>query len=345
MLSAEGMSNRAMVALVQRLGADVQRAPVASPTSAAPGQVDAKVATGPVTVRGLLAAYDQLRSDFLALIKTSQGDPWAGPVVARSSLLTRWVRKLNEAFTLMAIDTIDARATFLAHAYVESQQFTKMTESETGKYTEDPTKANLNRGSLEAQYPEGSENRPRIDPGGAGQWKYIGRGPVQVTNQAEYGATLTYLEQQADARDAAGDSAGSATIRSAVTAIRANPQQAANPEYAFLFSAANVKRLGGDVRAGTVPASAKTFEGHGAESSWETGSHTDTQAANKKKGYDQALAMLNAGEAAGADLPAEIQTVLTAHDTSASGPGASPSTPAESGAAPAPEPTPATQGG
>jgi hypothetical protein len=344
MLPAEGMSNRAMIALVQRLRTDVQRAPpVASPTSGAAGQVNPTVASGPVTVRGLLAAYDGVRADFLSLISASKGDPWTGPVVARSALLTRWVRRLNEAFTLMAIDTIDARATYLAHAYVESFQFRRMTESETGRYTEDPKNANLNKTSLEAQYPKGSDRRARVDPGGGGDWTYIGRGPLQVTNQAEYAATLTFLEQQADARDAAGDSAASATMRSAVAAIRADPREAANPEYAFLFSAANMKRLGGDVRAGTVAPTAKTFEGHGGESSWETGSHTDPQAATKKKGYEQALTMLNAGEAAGADLPAEIQTVLTAHEASAAAPGESPSTPPESGPAPAPEPAPATQ--
>jgi hypothetical protein len=310
------MSNKAMVALIQGLSKTVQRqAAMAAPTSTGAGQRNPTVASGPITVRGLLAAYDGVKSDFLTLIVANGGEPWAAPVVDRSALLSRWVRRLNEAFTLMAIDTVDAQATFLAHAYVESDQFRRMTESETGRYTKDPTHANLDRKGLEALYPEGSENRSRIDPGGRGEWAYIGRGPLQVTDRNEYPATLAYLSQQASAREAAGDTTGAATIRSAVAAIQADPRQAANPDYAFLFSAATMKRAGGDVKAGTVAAGDKTFEGHGAESSWETGGHTDPQAHLKKQGYDQALAMFQAGPAAGANLPAEIQTVLSAHES------------------------------
>jgi hypothetical protein len=313
-----------MVALLQGVTPLQRQAALASPTSAAPGQVQPTVASGPVSARGLLAAYDGVRTDFLALIKANNDNPWAAPVIARSALLKRWVDRLNEAFTLMAIDTVDAQATYMGHAYVESDQFRKMTESETGRYTENPTQARINKTSLEAQYPEGTEKRALIDPGAAKQWTYIGRGALQVTDKNEYAATLKYLEGQAAARDGAGDKEGSAKIRSAVTAIRADPAQAANPEYAFLFSAAHMKRLGGDVKAGSVPAPAKTFEGHGGESSWETGSKTDPQAATKKKGYTQALAMLKAGADAGADLPAEIEAVISAHDTSsvpAGGPG------------------------
>jgi hypothetical protein len=313
-----------MVALVQGVFTPLQRqSPQASPTSTAPGQRNPTLASGPVTIRGLLAAYDGVKADFLALIKANNENPWAAPVIARSALLSRWVDRLNEAFTLMAIDTVDAQATYMGHAYVESDQFRKMTESETGRYTENPTQARINKTSLEAQYREGSDKRSRIDPGAAGQWTYIGRGALQVTDRNEYAATLSYLEGQAAARDAAGDREGSAKIHSAVAAIRADPRQAANPAYAFLFSAAHMKRLGGDVKAGTVASPAKTFEGHGGESSWETGSQTDPQAATKKKGYTQALAMLRTGPDAGADLPAEIQAVLAAHQTStvpASGP-------------------------
>jgi hypothetical protein len=39
---------------------------------------------------------------------------------------------LNEAFTLMTIDTVEAQATYMGHAYVECDQFEKMTEFETG---------------------------------------------------------------------------------------------------------------------------------------------------------------------------------------------------------------------
>jgi hypothetical protein len=64
-----------------------RQAQQASPTSAAPGQVKTTEASGPVTVRGLLAAYDGVRSDFLGFIKADNDNPWAAPVISRSGLL------------------------------------------------------------------------------------------------------------------------------------------------------------------------------------------------------------------------------------------------------------------
>jgi hypothetical protein len=294
---------------VQRKAAATADLP--TPTSQSAGQVDTAKPTGAVTVPSLLEAYDQVKKDFVALAEANHYDAGAAAVTGRYALLKKWVEKLNEAFAIMAIDTIDAQATFMAHAYVESDEFRKMTEAEVGRYTEDPTQARLDRAGLERLYPAGGDNRARVDPGGRGKWDYIGRGPLQVTNQEEYAKTLEYLAGQADAQDAAGNTSVAATLRAAHDAISQDPRRAADPEYAFLFSAATMKRVGGDVKAGTIAGSGKTFSGTGPESSWETGGHADPQSEKKQKGYRQARSMLQGGAGSAAGLPAKVLALLT----------------------------------
>jgi predicted chitinase len=264
-----------------------------------------------MTVSGILEAYDQVKKDFVDLAEANQYDPKSAALVERYTLIKKWADKLNEAFKLEAIDTIDAQATFMAHAYVESDEFRKMTEAEVTRYTTEPSQARLDRGSLESQYPAGDARRARIDPGGKGKWDYLGRGPLQVTNQEEYAKTLQYLADQADAQEAAGNGADAIKLRAAHEAISKDPSRAADPEYAFLFSAATMKRAGGDVKAGTVRGGAKTFSGTGPESSWETGSHADPQSEKKQKGYRQARAMLQGAAGAAAGLPAKLLALLS----------------------------------
>src|SRR5262249_16920434 len=79
----------------------------------------------------------------------------------------------------------------------------------------------------------------------------IGRGPIQVTDRANYLRTLAYMEKRADNLQGELDKvpedkpalkeylkAQIDVIREAITAIEADPTAAANPKYAFLFSAA-----------------------------------------------------------------------------------------------------------
>lgn len=306
----QSAGNRAVASLLA-----VQRAPtpaeLPTPTSLAAGQVDTSKPVGAVSVYGILEAYDQVSKDVASLAEANHYDPGATALVERYTLIKQWADKLNEAFKLEAIDTIDAQATFMAHAYVESDEFRRMTEAEVTRYAEKPSEARLDRGSLESQYPAGGARRARIDPGGKGSWDYLGRGPLQVTNQEEYAKTLQYLADQADAQEAAGHIDDAVKLRAARDAIGKDPSRAADAEYAFLFSAAAMKRAGGDARAGTLRRTSKTFSGTGPESSWETGSHADPQSQKKQKGYRQARAMLQGAAGSAAGLPAKLVALLS----------------------------------
>jgi hypothetical protein len=246
------------------------RAPAA--TSAA----DGTPAAGDLTL-------DQLFQVYTGLAKDAQGD---AQIMEKAE---RYLERLNEAFRLMQIDTVEARAVFLAHAFVEGDQFRRLYEAPAGqrRYMEYPdVPERLDVKGLEALYPQGTQRRRTIDP--IGDWSFIGRGPLQVTHGHNFLKVLACLENAA----AAAEETDAATIREAVEAIKADPRQASNPAYTFLFSAAFMKTEGGDVLAGRP--GAKTFGGKGPESFWMTGGHADPQAAKKLAAYGRALKVLAA---------------------------------------------------
>lgn len=240
---------------------------VAAPSSTSP-------AAGDLTL-------DQLFRVYTGLAKDAQGDS------AIMEKAERYLARLNDAFRLMHIDTVEARAVFLAHAFVEGDQFRRLYEAPAGqrRYMEYPdVPERLDVKGLEALYPKGTDRRRTIDP--IGDWSFIGRGPLQVTHRLNYLEVLAYLENAA----AAAGGADAATIREAVEAIKADPRQASNPAYTFLFAAAFMKTEGGDVLA-TRPGG-KTFGGKRSESFWMTGGHADPQAAKKLAAYGRALKAL-----------------------------------------------------
>ncbi len=208
----------------------------------------------------------------------------------RAGQAQSYLDSLNQAFQVMKIDTIEARANYLAHAFVESGQFRAFTESQagTGKpqtWIDDPTKVALNTSAL----PKDKDVNPH------GNFEFIGRGPVQVTHRPEYVESVAMLEKTADQYDkdaAAGDTKAKASAqiaREAAKAVRDDPRQAANPKYAFLFSASLMKRRGADVTvAGQAPG--KAWTGDDAASSWVAGGK---QAA----GTPQAQALVDKGNA------------------------------------------------
>jgi predicted chitinase len=202
-----------------------------------------------------------------------------------------YLAELNQAFDLMGIDTLEAQAAFLAHAFVESDQFRRLTEATAGqqRYVEYPKQGErLDIGGLEKLYKPGTKNRRTIDP--IGDWSFIGRGPLQVTHRANYVQTLAYLEKQAEAEEAAGREKRAARLRETVEAVKADPKQASNPRHTFLFSAAYMRMAGGHVRA--AKKSAKTFGGTDSESVWMTGGHVDPQATKKAAAWTRALEAL-----------------------------------------------------
>jgi predicted chitinase len=201
-----------------------------------------------------------------------------------------YLAQVNQAFKVMEIDTVEAQATYLAHSFAESDQFRRLTEATAGqkRYVEEPEDQRLDTKGLEALYPQGTKRRGTIDP--IGDWSFIGRGPLQVTHRHIYVRVLAQLEKRAEALEAAGDTEGAALCREAAEAVKADPRQASNPKFAFLFSAAFMKEMGGDVRANKP--GAKTFSGFGPESSWMTGSNADPKGNLKAGAYQRAVEVL-----------------------------------------------------
>jgi predicted chitinase len=183
---------------------------------------------------------------------------------------------LNKAFKVMKIDTVEAQAVYLSHAFIESDQFRQFTETQGSinegaqKWIDDPTKVQLNTTDLKGRYKEGGTVNP------TGGFEFIGRGPVQVTHKAEYVEVVAMLEKTADQykKDAdAGDAKAKEYMdlaRNAAKDIRANPQNAADPKYTFLVSAAFMKKRGADVSAAGVK-TGTPWTGADAASGWVAG--------------------------------------------------------------------------
>jgi hypothetical protein len=158
----------------------------------------------------------------------------------------RYRNYLNDAFHVMKIDTVEAQANFLAHASEESGQFRAFTESqgEAQHWEEDPKKVKLDPSKL----PKDKDVNPK------GNWEFIGRGAVQVTHEPKYVEVIAELEKMAEQyqKEAATDAKAAAMAKqaqAAADAIKADPSNAAKPEFAFIVSAAFMKRMEGDRKA------------------------------------------------------------------------------------------------
>ncbi len=128
-----------------------------------------------------------------------------------------------------------------------------------------------------------------------GKFEFIGRGPVQVTHRGEYVEAIAMLEKTAeqyekDAKDGDTKATASAKVaREAAAAVKADPKQAANPKYAFLFSAALMKKRGSDVTVANQQRGTP-WTGDDAASSWVAGG-------KQKKGTPQAKALVEKSNA------------------------------------------------
>ena len=202
-----------------------------------------------------------------------------------------YLDNLNQAFRIMKIDTVEAQANYLAHAFIESGQFRAFTESQAGSgkpnntWIDDPAKVQV----VESALPKDDDVNVH------GKFEFIGRGPVQVTHRGEYVESIAMLEKTAEQyeKDAkAGDTKAAASAkvaREAAAAVKADPKQAANPKYAFLFSAALMKKRGSDVTVANQQRGTP-WTGDDAASSWVAGG-------KQKKGTPQADALVEKSNA------------------------------------------------
>ncbi|MGZ5130279.1 MAG: eCIS core domain-containing protein [Caldimonas sp.] len=256
----------------------------------------------PVTRAELLEIFTQLAQDLAD-----------GKITDKT--VDDYVARLNAGFETFLIDTVEAQASFLANAWHESSQFRYMTETEGAHrqnpnppYQQDPKNVNVAKGYLDCAArrsaavkagrkpdPQDEKVCPNVinyERGGSinynDDWNesFIGRGPIQVTHRHYYVQVLAVMEHRADELEAADpDSPEAKSLREAVKQISADPRQAANPQYAFLFSAAFMKMADDKGVRGDVKAS------RGQVTSW-MGQQPAAAQADKDQAYARAHAVL-----------------------------------------------------
>lgn len=256
-----------------------------------PGKFDRASAHGGTPVVGPLT-----REELLQIFPRIAQDLHNNRVT--DATVTAYLAALNEAWQLLGIDTVQAQAGFMAHAAVESDQFRKLTETQSWRqdWAADPTQIRLDTAWLNAAaanpryraYQMGGTINPMRDA--SWQSSYIGRGAVQVTHQQNYARTVAYLREAARR---ATDATARERLEATAQAVAADPRQAAHPRHVFLFSGAYMKEVEGDRLMAGVGATAP-FTGGGAESRWVTGGATELpdRATGKSQAYARAHPLL-----------------------------------------------------
>lgn len=224
-------------------------------SSQAPGAQHAFNPIEPITHDELMQVFKGVAKD-IAAKKTTAAD-----------FDKNYLDRMNEAFATFKIDTVEAQASYLANAWNESDQFRFMTETEKSiqtnqPYQQDPTNIHINRSYLDCAAKRSAEVKAgktpsddakcpdvinyetggSINPVGDWQKSFIGRGPIQVTHRHYYVQVIAVMQKRAEELEAKDPkSPEAAKLRTAIDKIAKDPREAANPEYAFLFSAAFMK--------------------------------------------------------------------------------------------------------
>jgi hypothetical protein len=235
--------------------------------------------TGPAKTGGGTPAASEISFTALKEIYRKMGeDVAADPEKEKKAL--RYLAYLNQAFRVMKIDTVEAQAVYLAHAFIESDQFRQFTETQGSKavkegkqkWEDDPQKIELDVRDLAARYKLGGTVNPH------GEYEFLGRGPVQVTHRRGYIEVIATLEKMAEQYEVEGDAGNlqscefAALARDAANAVKADPKNAADPRYTFLVSAALMKSRRADAAvAYTRPTPGVAWTGVDAPSAWVAG--------------------------------------------------------------------------
>jgi predicted chitinase len=252
------------------------------------------------------------RDELLAVYRQVAADVKENPSLGTT--IDAYIKSLNQAFRLMLIDTVEAQAAYIANAYVESNQFRYMTETEAARaanlpkdqkhpYQSDPTKVKLATSWLDEAAKAPEDRNPKTkeqfknvtgyDPQGSintGDWNrsFIGRGPIQVTHRYNYVQVIAILENRLkELLEGEPGSDDAKLVREAIDKIKTNPAEAANPKYAFLFSAAFMKMK--DPKAGLRGDEKAT---RGQVTGWMGPQYDQETKKTKVKAYDQANAIL-----------------------------------------------------
>lgn len=247
-----------------------------------PGKGKPRKFTSPLTMAELCEIFPDLAVDM-------QHDAAVVPCVEQ------FVAEMNTAFRIMKLDTIESQAAMLGNAYVESDQFRRLTETQKAsqRYETDPTQVDMDEGWLNRAAAGqiagvgGYHQGGAINPNGDWHDSFVGRGAVQVTFRYYYVQAIAVMEKRAEELEAAGDPVSledAARIRRSCNAVKADPEQAANPEHTFLFSSAFWQMPDGNGRTGVAKANAGNIFGH-------MGSY-QPEAKKKTAAYDRAVAVM-----------------------------------------------------
>ena len=172
-----------------------------------------------------------------------------------SAIDSNWTH-INGAFAAMQLDTVEAQAAFLAHAFAESGQLTELEE----------------RGASSRRYAP-----------------FIGRGPLQTTWRSGYMRALAYLEVQAERLLQLNARPSAELAARAVKAIKGDIRAAANPHHGALFAAAYMHCIHGVELAARLAGQNPQFPGNGPEDMWMTGGvHIATKLARARAKLAQA---------------------------------------------------------
>jgi hypothetical protein len=250
----------------------------------------------PITREELLTVFKGVAKDIAGKV----GDDRA----TLEAIVDSYLAKLNQAFETFKIDTVEAQASYMANAWRESDQFRFMTETQKAvksnkPYESDPTKVKLNTSWLDKAAtgkvvnPDGSVTKVvNYEPGGSinpmtdWQQSFVGRGPIQVTHRHFYVQALAVMENRAEELEKKDTNSQDAKdLREAIDAIKVDPRQAANPKYAFMFSAAFMKMPDDEGVRGDVKAT------KGQVTSWMGVQPSDAKK-DKEKAYAEAVKML-----------------------------------------------------
>ncbi len=205
--------------------------------------------------------YDpRLRALELSASSTHGGTAMASPLnlaqlvqimpklgTAPAAVQQRYLDLTNDMFRLYAIDTIESRAFFLAQATIESGEYASMVEAdhrqaykERERNASDPawTPSHVTAAQRADFVKRGYDKRDDI---GRATFRFIGRGPLQVTTSQGYrrgGQVMNVWGQELGRRGSIEDSS---RILHAVGELSGDPTLAAIPEFAFLLSGAHFK--------------------------------------------------------------------------------------------------------
>ncbi len=165
-----------------------------------------------------------------------------------SEIKRRYLDLTNEVFSLFAIDTIESRALFLAHAKVESDQYKFMVEADRRvPYRAREVNAQDRRwrpqhvtAQQDAAYrAQRYHRRPQVM--GRGRYLYIGRGPLQVTTAQGYKRAVEVLNVWGQELGRRGAIQESARILRAAGEVGRDPTLASVPQLGFLLCGAFFK--------------------------------------------------------------------------------------------------------